>query len=63
VKKKKQIYWIILGVFLMLAYILLAAQPVPVELLIQARWISSLETGISEPGIQNSPPGQPETES
>ncbi|MDR1430395.1 MAG: WD40 repeat domain-containing protein [Spirochaetaceae bacterium] len=42
--KKKQPYWIALGLFLFLAYVFMAAQPVPLELLVKARWISSLES-------------------
>jgi hypothetical protein len=54
--KKKQFYWIILGVFLFLAYVLLAAQPVPHEMIIQARWISSLETGATGPALTGQNP-------
>ncbi|MDR0389399.1 MAG: WD40 repeat domain-containing protein [Spirochaetaceae bacterium] len=49
--KKKRLYGITLGIFLFLGYVFLAAQPVPVELLIEARWISSLDKGAAEPGI------------
>jgi hypothetical protein len=53
--KKKRFYWTILGIFLFLAYIFLAARPVSHEITIKARWIGSLETGISGPGISGAP--------
>ncbi|MDR1212213.1 MAG: WD40 repeat domain-containing protein [Spirochaetaceae bacterium] len=46
--KKKRLYWIALGIFLFLAYVFMAARPVPSELLIEARWISSLERHTDE---------------
>ena len=49
--KKKQLYWILLGTVLFFTYVFLAARPVPGELLLEARWISSLSTGTAEAAI------------
>ncbi|MDR0313908.1 MAG: WD40 repeat domain-containing protein [Treponema sp.] len=42
--KNKKRYWLIPGILVFLAYVLLAAQPVPEETVLVPRWLSSLET-------------------
>ena len=44
--KRKKRYWFILGILIFLAYVFAAAQPIPKETFLTARWLSSLESGI-----------------
>ena len=45
--KEKKKYWIVLGLCVFVAYIFVAARPVPVETILIPRWISSLESDYS----------------
>jgi hypothetical protein len=47
VAKKKKKYWIILVFFIFVAYVFIAAQPIPMETILVPRWLSSLESDYS----------------
>jgi hypothetical protein len=46
VAKTKKKYWIILGILVFLAYVFVAAQPIPEETILLPRWLSSLQTNL-----------------
>jgi hypothetical protein len=47
VAKTKKKYWIILGFFIFVVYVFIAAQPIPPETILVPRWLSSLESDYS----------------
>ncbi|WP_010257642.1 hypothetical protein [Treponema primitia] len=54
--KEKRKYWIILVFFIFVAYVFVAAQPIPVETILVPRWLSSLESDYSTNMLtENSP--------
>jgi hypothetical protein len=46
VAKTKKKFWVILGGLIFLAYVFVAAQPIPEETILLPRWLSSLETNL-----------------
>jgi len=48
VANKKKVYGIILGLTAFIAYIVLAAEPIPTETILSANWLKSLEAGDAE---------------
>jgi hypothetical protein len=47
VAKEKKKYWIIMGLCVFVAYVFVAARPVPMETILIPRWLSSLESDYS----------------
>jgi hypothetical protein len=44
VAKEKKKYWIIIGLPIFIVYVFVAAQPIPLETILESRWLSSLES-------------------
>lgn len=54
--KKRKTYWLTAGVLFFIAYVFIAARPVPVETVLRQRWLTSLESTYPDvPGGEDSP--------